>query len=263
MTQALTTAQQGTQLAKIENVLINGDLSRLSEAERLSYYKNVCDSMGLNPLTKPFDYITLNGKLTLYARKDATEQLRKIHGVSIYEISKELLDDVFVVTAKARDRDGRDDAATGAVTVGNLKGEAKANAMMKAETKAKRRVTLSICGLGLLDETEVEDIPPRDKGNPPIIGTKRIVADEPGENDGLSDDGEWKFTFGQWNKRTVEQVYRDPKNGPKALKSYVEFLERSSNESKKPLSDAAKEAVEHIEKFLGALENEREPGSDG
>jgi len=27
---------------------------------------------------------------------------------------------------------------------------------MKAETKAKRRVTLSICGLGMLDETEVE-----------------------------------------------------------------------------------------------------------
>jgi hypothetical protein len=33
-----------------------------------------------------------------------------------------------------------------------------ANALMKAETKAKRRATLSICGLGMLDETEVEDI---------------------------------------------------------------------------------------------------------
>jgi hypothetical protein len=35
----------------------------------------------------------------------------------------------------------------------------KANAIMKAVTKAKRRVTLSICGLGFLDETEVETIP--------------------------------------------------------------------------------------------------------
>src|SRR5690606_24912460 len=34
-----------------------------------------------------------------------------------------------------------------------------ANAYMKAETKAKRRVTLSICGLGWLDETETETIP--------------------------------------------------------------------------------------------------------
>ncbi len=30
---------------------------------------------------------------------------------------------------------------------------------MKAETKSKRRVTLSLCGLGMLDESEVETIP--------------------------------------------------------------------------------------------------------
>ncbi len=40
-----------------------------------------------------------------------------------------------------------------------LSGEAGANLMMKAVTKAKRRVTLSICGLGMLDETEVVTIP--------------------------------------------------------------------------------------------------------
>jgi hypothetical protein len=45
------------------------------------------------------------------------------------------------------------------VSIANVNGEARANAMMKAETKAKRRVTLSICGLGMLDETEVESIP--------------------------------------------------------------------------------------------------------
>jgi hypothetical protein len=55
------------------------------------------------------------------------------------------------------------DAAKGAVSVQGLKGEALANALMKAETKAKRRATLSICGLGFLDETEIEDIP-ADKG---------------------------------------------------------------------------------------------------
>ena len=31
---------------------------------------------------------------------------------------------------------------------------------MKAETKAKRRVTLSLCGLGILDETEIDTVPP-------------------------------------------------------------------------------------------------------
>jgi hypothetical protein len=43
--------------------------------------------------------------------------------------------------------------------VGGLKGEALANAEMKAVTKAKRRLTLSICGLGWLDETEISTVP--------------------------------------------------------------------------------------------------------
>jgi hypothetical protein len=66
---------------------------------------------------------------------------------------------VYVVTASGQDRTGRTDTSTGAVTIGTLKGDALANALMKAETKAKRRLTLSICGLGILDETEIETIP--------------------------------------------------------------------------------------------------------
>lgn len=142
----------------IERVLVGGDLSKLTEAQRLVYYNQVCESLGLNPLTKPFDYITLQGKLTLYARRDATEQLRKIHGVSILSLQKDRMDDLYVVTATAQDKHGRTDVGTGAVALGTLKGEALANAIMKAETKAKRRVTLSICGLGMLDETEAADV---------------------------------------------------------------------------------------------------------
>ena len=32
--------------------------------------------------TRPFEFITLNGKLTMYARKDATDQLRKLNAVT-------------------------------------------------------------------------------------------------------------------------------------------------------------------------------------
>ncbi len=139
----------------IEEVLVGGDLSKLTPTMRISYYNRVCESLGLNPLTRPFEYITLSGKLTLYAKKDATEQLRLIHRVSITELSTQQIGDVFVTTAKASNAEGRTDAATGAVSIAGLKGEALANAIMKSETKSKRRVTLSICGLGLLDETEV------------------------------------------------------------------------------------------------------------
>ena len=143
----------------IEQVIAAGDLSKLSPADRTQYLLAVCDSLGLNSLTRPFEYITLNGKLTLYARKDATEQLRRKHGVSVVIVSREKIDDVYTVTARATDAKGRTDESIGAVSIGSLKGDALCNAIMKAETKAKRRVTLSICGLGMLDEAELETIP--------------------------------------------------------------------------------------------------------
>lgn len=147
------------QAGLLERVVVGGDLSGMTAPDRVAYYSKVCESLGLNPLTRPFEYITLNGKLTLYARKDATEQLRKRDKVSVSIVGRELVEDVYVVTARATLPDGRTDESIGAVSVGGLKGENKANAMMKAETKSKRRVTLSICGLGMLDETEVETIP--------------------------------------------------------------------------------------------------------
>jgi hypothetical protein len=85
--------------------------------------------------------------------------LRKLHNVSITRIDKEMVGDVYIVTAYASTPGGRTDSDVGVVTAGNLKGDAMANAIMKAITKAKRRVTLSICGLGMLDETEIETIP--------------------------------------------------------------------------------------------------------
>lgn len=163
---------------KIESVLMQGDLSKLSANERVEYYRAVCQSVGLNPLTRPFDYITLNGKLTLYAKKDATDQLRANNQVSITKLEKETVNDIYLVTAYASGRNGRTDASTGAVNIAGLKGDALANAMMKAETKAKRRVTLSICGLGLLDETEVETV---STAVPTIVNveTGEIVEDVP------------------------------------------------------------------------------------
>lgn len=156
MTDELATKQ--TDAAMLESVLLGGDLSKLSPSQRVSYYKQTCDSLGLNPLTKPFGYITLNGKLVLYALKDAAEQLRNNRHVSITQLEKTFRDDLYIVTAYAA-IDGRTDASTGVVSLAGLTGEKLANALMKAETKAKRRVTLSICGLGFLDESEISSIP--------------------------------------------------------------------------------------------------------
>jgi len=61
--------------------------------------------------------------------------------------------------------------ARGATSLAGLRGDNLANAFMRAETKAKRRVTLSICGLGFTDESEVDSIP----------GAQRVQVSDDGE----------------------------------------------------------------------------------
>ena len=141
-----------------DQVLVQGDLSSLDDNQKAAYYLKVCESLGLNPHTQPFEYLKLNGQIKLYATKACSDQLRKINGVSLEILSRELLDEVYTVTARAEDAAGRRDESSGVVSLKGMSGEPRANAIMKAETKAKRRVTLSICGLGWLDETEVESL---------------------------------------------------------------------------------------------------------
>ena len=117
--------------------------------------------MGLDPFTKPFDILRLNGKEVLYCTRSGTQQLNKLHKVSHLITSRDTNTDagVYIVTSKASLPDGRCTESLGAVNIQGLKGEAYANAIMKAETKAKRRATLDLLGLGVLDESEAESIP--------------------------------------------------------------------------------------------------------
>lgn len=180
-------AQAQPMAEAIEQVLITGDLKALSSAQRVDYYNRVCNSVGLNPLTKPFEYITLNGKLTLYAKRDATDQLRAIHGISLGKPHIEYTDDMVMVTVEASDRVGRTDCDLGAVNIKILQGEARANAIMKAITKAKRRVTLSLAGLGWLDESEVDSVPSAQRVV--VDTTTGEIVENPFDDDAPSEKG--------------------------------------------------------------------------
>ncbi len=192
MSEQLTTNQPlPAELA--EKVFIGGDLKSLGAAERLLYYTSLCESLHVNALSRPFEYITLNGKLTLYGTKELANQLRRRDSVSITEVDTRQVGDLIVVTVKAQTHSGRTDVDVGVVTTKGLQGEALANGTMKAITKAKRRVTLSICGVGFLDETEVDSIPgarreisattePRLVGSPPpTVASPRTVDTQTGE----------------------------------------------------------------------------------
>lgn len=140
----------------ITSLVTRGDLSMLTAQQRAEYYLQLCERVGLDPATKPFDFIKLNGKEVAYANKGAGDQLRRKHKISVVIVAREKLDDVYYVTARATMPDGRCDESQGAVSIAGLKGDFLANAVMKAETKSKRRVTLSIVGLAMLDESELE-----------------------------------------------------------------------------------------------------------
>jgi hypothetical protein len=152
------TEQQPVSAQTLEHVLGTGDLSKLSTQQRVEYYAKTCQSLGLNPLTRPFRFLALNGAIQLYATRDCTDQLRKVNGIALHIVDKQIDAGLFLVTVRAKDKHGREDEDMGAVAL-PPSGESRANALMKAMTKAKRRVTLSICGLGLTDEAELDTIP--------------------------------------------------------------------------------------------------------
>jgi hypothetical protein len=165
-------------------LILCDDLATLKPEERIAYYKAVCESAGLNPATKPLNFLLLDGKLVLYAGREATDQLRKLHGISVLGLTKEIItgdsgdEKLLFVVVQIKDNQGREDVSTSAVAIGGLKGDALANAYMKAETKAKRRATLSICGLGILDECELGTIPPT-KTLLPAQDNKPVVVPAP------------------------------------------------------------------------------------
>ena len=146
-------------------VVTTGDCSRLTPAQKVAYYRNRCEVAGLDERTAPFQFIPAGGKLILYATKAASEQLVLKHRLKVEVLSQETDKDIRVVTVRVTAPDGRQTDDIGCVTVGKAIGDALCNALMKAVTKAKRRAVLSICGLGMLDETEIETIP---GAGPPI-----------------------------------------------------------------------------------------------
>src|SRR5690606_16521750 len=98
------TTKQSNSIDKIEELLITGNLAQFTNKERVDYVNRICENMGLDPLTRPFEFLTFQGKMVLYAKKDCTDQLRKIHSVSIKITDKSIVDGILFVTVEATDK---------------------------------------------------------------------------------------------------------------------------------------------------------------
>ena len=149
----------------IEKALTVGDVAKMPADVRVQFYRALCTSCGLNPLlkTRGTEH-NPGGELVWYATVGAAEQLRKLHHVSTTILSRERTEDgLYIVTVKASTPDGREEESQGIVAIAGLKGQELGNAMMRAGSKALRRVTLAICGLGMgLAEEEAGQVVPFD-----------------------------------------------------------------------------------------------------
>ena len=161
MTTEIATREKPLLSADLEKALIENDLGKLTADQRLAFYKAKCEAADLDPRARPFIYVSLNGKLTLYATKEAAEQLNGKHGISHKIVSRGLdtTTGLYTVEIEALMQDGRSTVDVGVVVATGLKGADLANAQMKAVTKAKRRATLSLCGLGdVLSDAELDTV---------------------------------------------------------------------------------------------------------
>jgi hypothetical protein len=204
-------------IAALEHVLGTGDLAQLSNTERVGHYLRVCRSLGLNPLSRPFDWIFFRDpdgteKLQLYPNQSCAAQLRRQHQMRLEVTRRDTIGEMFVVEVKATTPDGREDFASKYVPLtnkyGRLNGQQYANALMKAETGAKRRVTFSMVGLALPPDTD-------DGGawRPVVVdGTGMIVRHPTPEQQYLAETPTAARAIG-------EPVYEDTAGAPEDLPS--------------------------------------------
>jgi hypothetical protein len=158
---------QQTTNRMVESLVLRGDISALNPEERARYYVQLCTSLGLTPASQPFAILRLNGKEICYPTRGATDQLAAIHRLTREIVDGPRLIDLggtklIYAVCRATHPNGRSETAVATVKFADFE-----NALMKCETKAKRRATLSILGLGMLDETEIEAIPASAKSPAP------------------------------------------------------------------------------------------------
>jgi hypothetical protein len=145
--------------AALESLVLRGDISGLTAAQKVQHYLGMCRILGLDAATQPLAYLRLSGKEVLYVTRGATDRLAAMHS-----LNREIIDGpkvidlagtkLVIAVCRATLPGGRYETATATLPLSD-----PATVLMKAETKAKRRATLAILGLGLLDETEVDSIP--------------------------------------------------------------------------------------------------------
>jgi hypothetical protein len=140
----------------VSRFLIDNDISLVlgNPVLRVVYYMETCRREGVDPWSKPFDIIVdKKGKTSFYRNAEWGAQRRKASGITCSVLEHGVLDGVYFIRLKGVAKDGREDEDIGTCAFTDPMGRPiapadKAEAMKKAMTAAKLRMTKSLEGAG-------------------------------------------------------------------------------------------------------------------
>ena len=149
----------------VKSILLKKDISGLTDEQKIQFISTRCTDLGLDYKSLPFDIIKQkNGRggyiEFIYANKNCAAQLSGIHGVAIKINEIQIINgDEAMVSVTATAKNGRSEDDISFLSLrdhhgSKLSGVDLSNAKMKAITKAKRRVVLSLFAAPFLDAPE-------------------------------------------------------------------------------------------------------------
>lgn len=252
---SLAVADREHAAGALAHILGTGDLSKLTNEERIATYLDLCQSLSLNPRSRPFDWLVLDGKLVLYPNKSCGEQLRRQHQISVKVTRREVVGDLFVCEVEGRTPTGRTDEASKYVpltawdrqsgAMKKLTGQNLANAFAKAETGAKRRLVLSMVGLASPPDPE------ETKGARYVVvdGSGRVLEHPTQEQRYLAENPNAALAIGEPTFETTGQASNAPLAGTPDQRVTTAELTHRRREGPRPTFKASDEDVR---RWLGA-----------
>jgi hypothetical protein len=166
---------------QVEQVVLTGDYAGLGPEQRAYCLLVLSKKMGLDPMRRPFEFISDGKSIRLYANRSAAAQLREVHKITQTPVymgalrsitfaedgslvlgEQVITDKVMVSIFKAVSKDKE----TGELRVSydlsamalDKQLEWMENGLKKMWTQASRRTTIGHAGLGFLDESEAQDV---------------------------------------------------------------------------------------------------------
>jgi hypothetical protein len=231
--------------------LIRGDVSNVPREALLRYVFTFCERVGISPLAVPFSLMKTQQGMQLVANRNFYDAV-----ANKYSVSRECVGEGFFEGTKlyytryrATTPDGRVTEDMALVDTAGLNGKDLANAIMKAHTKGRNRVTRAHLGFPFPDETEAETVP-----GASVVSIEEVPSGSNGEP--LQDDALPKPEPPRASREQIKRIHALAKRLGMNEEAYRRLLsERFGCQSSKSLTP---EQAEELAREMAQLWRERE-----